>query len=410
MLDLNLAQVQQLAGDSGYLRTHLDLGLDSSGGPPIYHLASALSVLSVALCDGDPAYSRILDPMQELYPHIYRVSIGPTGAGKTRAERVGQRVIRDALPDAMLPNDFSREGFYDCLSLRPAGLLAVDEFKGLQERLGRDYNAGAREFLTEAFDSPPLIRRRTKAGEVEIRSPRINLTTGTTREWFEAAVKSGDFEGGWLSRFCYISANEIAPLHRPVIHDWKAIWDSMVIHIKTVAKLSGPASFQGLEAEAWPYMENTHHQLGQVEPSVRGFWARINVHVVKLAMLFHASDCPQDLEIRSADWAKAVCLMDHMASTVKHLTAEVAFDRTGKELNKLRRLIVGHPAGVDRRTLLRYSHMQAKDFENHLGTLEQIGDAHRHSFSNTQGPATVLVFAGGTCPKCSRNGSEHHEH
>lgn len=145
MPDMTVAQAKQLAGETGYLRSHLDLALDTCGGPPIFHLASGLAVLSVALCQGEPAYSNFLDRLQPLYANQYRIALGPTGAGKTRADRVGQRIVRDALPDAVLPGDFSREGLYDHLSLSPAGYLSVDEFKGLQDRLGRDYNAGARE-------------------------------------------------------------------------------------------------------------------------------------------------------------------------------------------------------------------------------------------------------------------------
>ena len=130
MPDMTLSQVRQLAGEKGYLRSMLELGLDTAGGPPLYHLASALSALSVALCYGEAGYSHFLDPLQPLYPHLNMIFLGPTGAGKTRAQRVGQRILASALPDALLPNDFSREGLYDTLAQRPYGLLFVDEFKG----------------------------------------------------------------------------------------------------------------------------------------------------------------------------------------------------------------------------------------------------------------------------------------
>ena len=115
MDSLNLEQVWQLAGE-GYLRSHIGLGLDTAGGPPVYHLGAALTLLSVALCHEDSVYSSFLDPMLPLYPHLYRISLGPTGIGKTRAERLAQRVLANALPGAFLPGDFSREGLYDKLA------------------------------------------------------------------------------------------------------------------------------------------------------------------------------------------------------------------------------------------------------------------------------------------------------
>ena len=130
--------------------------------------------------------------------------------------------------------------------------------------------------------------------------------------------------------------------------------------------------------------------------------------MIKLAMLFHVSDCPQDLDIRPQDWSRAVALMDVMIRDVKTLVSEVAFDRDGKKLNKLRRLIPKD--GVDNRTLLRTSGMKAREYHSYLGTLEETAEAHRHSFANTQGRPTVLIYSGALCKECSRNGTEHYEH
>jgi hypothetical protein len=402
--DLSLSQVHDLAGETGYLRSYLDLAVDSCGGAPVHHLAVALTSLAVALCAGEPAYSHLLDPIQKLYPHLYRVSLGPSGGGKTRAERLAQHILYQALPEAILPMDFSREALYDTLADHPAGYLGVDEFKGLQDRLNREYNLGAREFLTEAFDSPPLIKRRTKAGEVEIHSPRINLTAGSTREWFEEAVRSGDFEGGWLSRFIYVSANDILPLKKPQVADAHVILDQLAQHLQIVAQLGGPANFSAVEAEAWPYMESIHNRLGQVDSQIRGFWASINTNAIKLATIFHVSDSPQDLDIQPEDWSRATFFMDMMVADVRQLTSEVAYGHTGKELNRLRRLIRPATEGINRRDLLRNSKMKAREFDSYVSTLEQTGETHRHQMANTQGSPSVYFYPGGLCPKCSRNG------
>lgn len=404
LAELTSAQIKELTGNTGYLSAHMTLGQDSAGGPDIFHLATGLSVLSTALSGHNPVYSKFLDPLQSLYCHTYRLTLGPTGSGKTRAERVGQSVLAKADSDLFLPGDFSREALYDTLSERPYGYLGVDEFKGLQNRLNRDYNAGAREFLTEAYDSPPLIKRKTKAdGDVEIRSPRITLTAGSTPEWFESAIRDGDFEGGWLSRFLFFHSDIIVPLARSRSQRIQAVFDSLVEHIEKVGNLSGPANFDAVDEQAWSYMERTHLNIANAEPALRGFWARINVHTVKLAIMFHVSDYPDDLDIQIGDWTRAVLLMDKMAETVKTLVNSVAFSRSGKDLERLRK-ITSNPDGTDRRTALQRSHMKASEFETYLGTLIQTGERHIYASKNEHGPSTKFIHIGETCPKCSQNG------
>jgi hypothetical protein len=340
--------------------------------------------------------------LQPLYCHIYRLTLGPTGSGKTRAERVGQKVLAQALPNSFLPGDFSREALYETLSEQPYGYLGVDEFKGLQDRLNRDYNSGAREFLTEAYDSPPLIKRKTKTGgDVEIRTPRISLTAGSTQEWFQEAIRAGDFEGGWLSRYLYFYSDSIVPLVRSRPQCIQAVFESLVEHVEKVSKLSGPANFKAVDEQAWNFMERTHMNIAKAEPALRGFWARINVHTVKLAIMFHVSDCPDDLDIQIGDWNRAVVLMDNMTETVKSLVGSVAFSRTGKALERLRK-ITNNPDGTDRRTALQRSHMKAQEFDPLLGTLIQTGERHMHEKKNVRGPSTKIIHVGETCPNCSQ--------
>lgn len=405
MGDPTLDQVRGLAGEKGYLRSHLELGLKTSGGCPIYHLGAGLSVMATALSARDPGYSKFLNPLQPLYPHHYRIFIGPTGIGKTREDRLAQKVIFHAMPECVIPNDFSREALYDQLAEQPFAYLGIDEFKGLEARLRRDYNSGSIEFLTEAFDSPPLIRRRTKSsGVVECRTPRITLTAGSTREWFESVTREGDFEGGWLSRFLFICAETMPPLQRPKVLDTHDAIEELAQHAQVVARLSGPADFSAVEGEAWPYLERVHSQISQVDSQLRGFWSRIGIHACKLAMLFHVSEAPADLEIQPGDWSRAVLLMDIVSTDVRQLVAQISFTPSGKGLNKLRRLIPRDGTGIDKRRLLQQSHMKADEFNGYLKTLVQTGEVHDHKLPNYHGPPTTMVFDSLRCQQCPRDG------
>lgn len=401
MREFTSQAIDELVGERGYLRSHLDLGRDTAGGPDIYHLASGLTVMAVALSAGEPVDARFLDPLQRLYPHLYIVVLGLTGTGKTRAQRIGQGILAEAVPDAFLPNDFTREAIIDVLAKQPWGLITMDEFKSMAAKFGRDYNVGLTEFFTEAFDSPPLIKRRTKAGgEIEIRRPRVTLTTGTTLVWFEQVVKAEDFEGGFLARFLYFPAAGHAPLHRPQRHDFSAIRESMVEHVRAVAKLQGQADFSAVEEFAWPWLERRHAELPDVDSRVRGFWSRLGTSAVKLAMLLHVSDTTEDLRITPEDWTRATIMMDQMAENVRDLvTEEITYTRTGKELNRLRKLL--HESdGIDRRKLLRYSHLDARTFASMMATLHQTGEMHQHERRNRSGSPTTMIYEAERCPDC----------
>lgn len=392
---MTLKHAQMIAGETGYLRTHLDLGVDTQGGPPLFHLLSGISVLAVALCAGEGAYSLYLDPIQPLSPNLYLLVLGPTGVGKTRAARLGQRVLKLALPTTILPSDFSREGLFETLASQPWGVINADEFKGLAKRAGREYNGGLVEFLTEAYDSPPVMKRRTKTGgEVSIESPRFTLTAASTPEWFADVVSDGDFEGGWLARFLIAGSEQLPPFQRPSVNNVNPIIESMSEHVQAVGNLNGCADFSAVDDMAWPAMEGNYGDLAKVEPELRGFQARINAHLIKLAMIFHVSEHATELNIGAADWGRAIMLMEHLRQSVSDTCVGMATDRTSKALERIR-VIIGRNGGIDRRKALQLSKMKAPDFRVYLNTLVETDEIKWELIPNERGRDTVWLKAAG---------------
>jgi hypothetical protein len=247
-----------------------------------------------------------------------------------------------------------------------------------------------------------------KTSEVQIKYPRITIITGSTKIWFEESLKSGDIEGGYLARFIFPSASEPGDFHRPKVMNTEPIVESLADYLKGVSALSGDADFRAVEEQAWPYFERHHREVVSVPHELQGFWSRINVNTVKLAMLFCASR-DVDLTIQADDWGRSIILMDYLKDTIRHLVATVATDYTGKQLNKIRRVV--SIEGVDRRNALRLSGMKAKDFDSCMITLVQTGELHQHPLKNKRGPSTQMLFQAyeaGACLHCSRNGHEAH--
>ena len=103
-----------------------------------------------------------------------------------------------------------------------------------------------------------------------------------------------------------------------------------------------------------------------------GFYSRMAIGCLKLAMLYHLSeDCHDTMTIELEALDKAISLMEYLRCSLRELLSEsFETDKGMKYKIKVLRLIRETP-GILHSTLLQHSHIMARDFKEVIETLTQ---------------------------------------
>src|SRR5690606_1036014 len=122
-----------------------------------------------------------------LFANIYTVLIGPSGS--SRKDTAIKRAM--GLPHLQLSKDFippdfhvlndvsSAQGMLQVLKTNPVLLLYFSEFSVPMRNARRKETSTILPRLTEAWDTPPILRNTTKLDSIEVRNPYLTLIAAT---------------------------------------------------------------------------------------------------------------------------------------------------------------------------------------------------------------------------------------
>jgi hypothetical protein len=425
--DSDLVAARRRLGEAlpgaGWLHDYVAAVTPLTDAPVEFHVASGLSALAAA------AGNRVwVDSWgQTTFPHLWVVLVAPSSFWrKSTSINVAEALVRDAIPSAAFPTEFSREKLLGILADTPAGMLTLKEFGGFLAALGRDYMSGAKEMLTELYDGPEVFSRALKSGTLTVHRPALTLLAATTLDWLESRITEGDLRGGFLARFLFVTARDKAspkgltggmdqPVRNRLVRGLKEVSDRPPQCVKFSPKARGALDdwMHGWENE----VTKTHHR-----NDLSGFAVRLQTYALKFAMLYRISACAYDdedvdheLDEASVRQAIAYCRV-LWANVVELIDDEIAITKDDKELRRLRGIIGG---GMTRSQALKLSKLKARDFDQFLDTLVQSGVATReerkasdvgldrirdttvtwlavHQFPNGRAAAVPLRFTGTT--------------
>lgn len=350
--------------------------------PRDFHVGGALATVALALgnrvsCDGRG---------RDVYPNVWIVNIGPSGIGKSIPQDVSRRVLeRAGLGGHLLSESFSQEALYDELKEQPVRMFNIQEFSAFLAGLQREYNQGAVAWLTEMFDVPDVFRRKLRAnavrkdtGLIELEKPCITILAATAPEWFAETFRQANLRSGFYVRILYCPREEredYVPDPGPVDEAREV---ALADHLRRLGDLSGKARFGRVMRSFDAWEEQQRRGLSSVHPDFAGMRSRAGLMVKKMAMLFHASENPTDLEITEADLKRAIAYVQRTHDEAERFLSErVAHSRD--DAQRLRVLEIVERAGgeVDRSKVLRDGHMSARDYEQAVKTLEMAGRIQR---------------------------------
>jgi energy-coupling factor transporter ATP-binding protein EcfA2 len=201
-----------------FLHTWLTITSESHE-PEEFYLWEGFMALAAAV--GNNVTYRDTFPVR---PNLMVCLVGTTGAGKSMAMTMLDRLLRDALPYnretssgvRMIGSAGSGEALVDSFvnkvtdtstgatTVLPVnGLVKESELAGLMKRLGRNGNT-IREVLMDLYDrSTPVAVTSRMAGEVEARDHYMQLISSTQPDSIRKLLTDADAAAGFLNRWVF---------------------------------------------------------------------------------------------------------------------------------------------------------------------------------------------------------------
>ena len=285
-----------------FLKAYMEFTTDTES-PDAYHFWVGASLISAATKRQvylDMNYFKI-------YPNLYVILIGPSGARKSIATSIGMGIAEEAgikkfsdkITGAALIRDLSE-----------ASEKRVDDKKGEVELcspimiyaselgvfMGPDaYGSGVIADLTDLYDCPTKWEKKTISRDSEmVIAPYVSMLAASTPQTLKDVIPTGAVGQGFTSRILFIWAG--GRRKKVPIPNWgiehEAIKRSLIHDLGEISKVRGIFKFssQGL-------LEYQRNYLSRLEPEeefederLRGYASRKDIHTLKLAQIMSLSD------------------------------------------------------------------------------------------------------------------------
>ncbi len=359
--------------ENDFVEAYKDYAMQISDAPAKYQELMALSIISTVL--KRQVYLKY--GVYNLYPNLYIVLIGKsTVMRKTACLNMAKYIIKKFNPELVLPNDFTPEGLFNLLSDRPGGLISWSEFGAfLINASTKTYQAGIKEFLTEAYDCPDFLNKRLAGKEYEINNVYLNIITATTLHWFLDRISESDTMGGFLGRFIYMPCKQEDRngwYYMPQQEDTE-LSNKLLDNINQISQLAGGFEISD-EARALliKWLRRHEDELETLDDSkgIIGFYARLSDYLLKFAMLYEISG-NRSLVISEGSLMRAIKLVNQLKQSLNELMSDhIAFTKEAKDLQKVLNLIKAEGT-IPRSRLIQNSNMTSKQLDEILSTLIQ---------------------------------------
>jgi hypothetical protein len=277
----------------------------------------------------------------------------------------------------LLPNQFTPESLLDILQQQPSGLLVIDEFRMFLDGLRRDYNSGLRELFMTLYDCRG-VHRKIRSQEVRVESPCVSMLSACATRWFTEATKAGEIRSGFYPRLCMVpawsKAHHLARGAAPDATDRRLLMRDMN-RLRTVdGEINLPQSLENWFGD-WTLQQQRTIEGLEHEAELASFYTRMERVALKLAVLSEVASDPTSRTISQASLMDGINLVTWLQAGLRRLfESEFTWSRDMEDKQKLLRIIERKP-GIERRELLRLSHMKVSTFDPLIETLIQEGSA-----------------------------------
>lgn len=273
--------------------------------PDAYHFWTAASLISAA------TKRQVFFQMNQfqIYPNLYVILVGPSGARKSIASGIGielatsagLRKFSDKITAAALIKDLSEatekrineDGKHAEIALCSPIIIYSSE---LGVFMGPDaYGSGVIADLTDLYDCPSKWEKKTISRDSEtIIAPYVTMLAATTPQTLKDCIPTSAVGQGFTSRILFIWA--AGRRKRIPIPPWGVEYEMLKKHLITdlahIGTLRGGFTFtpNGLSAYQDFYMAAPEPEEEFDDERLRGYASRKSSHLIKLAMVLSLAD------------------------------------------------------------------------------------------------------------------------
>lgn len=195
--------------DHSFIKNYCWWGLTRGQAPLVYHLGTALSILSsVASPD---IYVDTL-PGDRTGSNLWVMIVGRSGVDrKSSATNLGLRLLDEVAPERIATDASSRPGMIKLLDREPCRLFYVSEGGDFLKSMNGDrYASEMKPFFTRLFDGGRVSHAVAK-GAIEVPRPHVSMLMAVNPELLERHMEIDDWEGGFMSRFVVLHSHVERP-------------------------------------------------------------------------------------------------------------------------------------------------------------------------------------------------------
>lgn len=338
------------------------------------------------------------------YPNLYVLLAGPPGCGKTIAMGIGKKMLFQVPEVRFTPNSGSLKqvineilGAYSETTGQSAVTVCSSEFATLINTSGM----AMVEFLTDIFDcpSPQWVHKTEGAGERVLKNPCLNLLACATPEWIAKSMPIDLIGVGLTSRivFCYQSKPRMLDHWNPKLDaDTVTLGRMLAQDLAYIARHARGELRMTQEADelynSW-WREHQRSTGDGIDPRISGYYARKNLHALKLTQLLAVGRRDTGL-IEPEDVTDSLSILSAVEQDMPRVFSGVGKNPLAQDLDAIFAYMIARAEeGVTLGELLSrfYFSVQKEELESILSSLTTIGsvryDAGRyHAIPDEESP------------------------
>lgn len=369
LINPNVVRISFEGCSGDFITNYIQYAKTQTDAPEIYHELVGLTLLATIL-NGSVRRGRIK-------PNIYGVLVGKsTIMRKSESINVAIRILYKFNRSLVIPNDFTPEGLTKKLSENSKGLIHWSEFGQFLSSSGKSYMAGIKEMITDIFDCPDERRRMLRTGEIIIKSPYVNIITGTTEKWLK--VDRNDLMGGFLGRFIFIHAKlDEKDIRYSLPPDENVEGENRILNtLAELAMLNLEMVFtkeaEDIYSEFEKKLEDEVATLAD-EKGESSFLGRLAIYGIKLSILYQVSQNPRK-EIEVAAINRAINFVERAKKNILYLLENQLGDSEFENNKKRVLAMIRKHSPIERSRLMQNVNNISKDYlDKILDTLIDSG-------------------------------------
>jgi hypothetical protein len=391
-----------------FVEEYMDWAKQIGDAAPQYHQAGAFVILASLLAG--PV--KLPTSFGLIIPNIWFMILADTTlTRKTTAMDLAMDIVTEIDSDAMMATDGSIEGLFAALQFRPGrpSVFLRDEFSGLLEQMTKkDYYAGMAETLTKLYDGK-YQKRILRRDIIEVKDPVLILFAGGIRERILQLLQYEHIASGFLPRFVFITAesdlSRIRPLGPPTDSTLEGraeivaqltqlhthYTSKQLIQVGDKQLVTAPEWVASLTPEAWNLYNHYENKMmaaalaSKMPDLMTPMFDRLSKSALKASLLLAALRMESSIRVTAEDINKGFYFAEYWRGCALEVVENLGRS-TGERLiqNVLRGLRKAKAGGLTRSEVMQNWHLDARNAENVLMTLEQRGLINRRKSGRTE--------------------------